>query len=102
MFSSIDRFLNSLTMYRVVLYGLMLLIFLSLALSASGSLPYPPLSLLASALVLFFACYGINVGLGKLFHTPLNDESSAISAAILFFLFSPLKTPSLYNQFKKL
>jgi ferredoxin-NADP reductase/Na+-translocating ferredoxin:NAD+ oxidoreductase RnfD subunit len=92
MLSSIDRFLNSITMYRLVLYGLLVLTLLSLVLSLTGSLPYKPLPLLGSITVLLFVCYLSNWLLGKFFKIAVNDESSAITALILFFVFSPADT----------
>lgn len=76
-------------MYRLVLYGLVILAALSLLLSVVGILSLSPLVLVASLIILTLSCYISNVVLSKLFKAPVNIESNFITALILFFIISP-------------
>lgn len=77
----IDKFLNSITMYKLVLYGLFLLVLYAVAFEGP--------KILIQLFVLFIVCYGVNVTLSKIFKMPMNAESSSITALILFFLIAP-------------
>lgn len=90
MLKSIDKFLNSITMYKLVLYGLLLLAAISIVLGFVGVLPQSGLSLLLSLVVLVITCYVSNEILGRLYKAPRNSESYFITALILFFILSPL------------
>lgn len=92
MIKYIDSFLNQITMYRVVLYGLIALSIVSLILGATGILFYSPLAQLTSLLVLVVACYGSNIFFARVFKAVTNVESSFITAFILFFLLMPVST----------
>lgn len=93
MLSRLDRLLNGITMYRVVLYALLCLAAAAIVLAAFGALAFGPLQLLASLLVLLFAAYGANSLIAWIFGIPQNHESPVITAAILFFVLSPASTP---------
>jgi ferredoxin-NADP reductase/Na+-translocating ferredoxin:NAD+ oxidoreductase RnfD subunit len=90
----IDKFLNNFTMYRVVEYGLLILAAYSFILSLLGLLSYSPIELIVTFLTLTFVCYFGNIILGKIFRSPINVESSIITALILFFLLWPSVEPS--------
>lgn len=93
----IDNFLNGITMYKLVLYGLMLLCVLSIGLGFAGVLPYSGLSLVYSMFAITVVCYVSNYLLGELFSVQTNVESSSITAFILFFILSPIVSlPDLY------
>lgn len=77
----IDKFLNSITMYKLVLYGLFFLALYAVAFEGP--------KILIQLFVLFFVCYGVNITLSKIFKMPMNAESSSITALILFFLIAP-------------
>lgn len=81
-------------MYRLVLYGLLFMAAYSLSLSFFGLLPFEPLPLLFSALILSAVCFFSNLALAKLFKVFVNFESSLITALILFFLLWPPTNPS--------
>lgn len=85
----IDRFLNSITMYRLVAYGLGCLALVAIVFGFTGVLSYPGLSLIGSALILLATCNLTNLVLSKLFKIPANVESASITALILFFLLFP-------------
>ncbi len=81
-------------MYKLVLYGLMILCSISVGLGFMGVLSYSGLSLIYSILAITVACYTSNFVLGKLFSVETNVESSSITAFILFFVLSPITSLS--------
>lgn len=92
MIKYIDSLLNSITMYRVVLYGLLFLAFIAGIFSLTKVLFYSPVSLLISFGLLSMSCFVTNQLLSRLFHAPTNFESSIITTLILFFLLLPPST----------
>jgi ferredoxin-NADP reductase/Na+-transporting NADH:ubiquinone oxidoreductase subunit NqrB len=89
MFDRIDNLLNRITMYRLVLNFLMILIAVAAIFSALGLLPFNPLALLASTLILLWICWAANLAFAKLFRVPANVESVYITALILALIISP-------------
>lgn len=87
---SINNFLNSITMYRLVLYGLSALSLFALVLSIFGILNFTPYALALSAAILIISCYASNYIFAKLFSAPINSESSVITALILFLILDPV------------
>lgn len=77
----IDKFLNSITMYKLVLYGLFVMALYAVAFEGP--------KILIPLVVLFFVCYGVNMLLSKILKVPMNAESSSITALILFFIIAP-------------
>jgi ferredoxin-NADP reductase/Na+-translocating ferredoxin:NAD+ oxidoreductase RnfD subunit len=92
MLKLIDDFLNKITMYRLVLYYLIGLLIVALAYSALGILPYSPLGLLYSVLIICVISWGTNTLFAKVFETPTNTESVWITALILALIITPLKS----------
>lgn len=88
----IDKFLNSITMYRLLLYGLSILALYAFVASLLGGISFSLLSLIGSLIVLLFVSFGSNVLISKLFGAPTNVESSWITAFILFFILQPATT----------
>jgi ferredoxin-NADP reductase/Na+-translocating ferredoxin:NAD+ oxidoreductase RnfD subunit len=86
----IDRQLNNLTMYRLLLYGLALVAGVSIALGFLDVLGFSGPSLLVSLLLLLVVCYGANWSLGKAYRLAPNIESSLITALILFMILPPV------------
>lgn len=91
-FSKIDNFLNSITMYRLVMHGLLALAFISILLSVFGFIYYSFTSLLFSLFILLGVCYGTNRLFAKIFKAPTNLESPFISGLILFFIMAPAQS----------
>jgi glycine betaine catabolism B len=89
MLKYIDDFLNSITMYKVVLYGLLVLAVLSIFFGVLELVPFSGTQLLASLVLLFASSYAFNYLLSVLFRAPTNSESAPITAVILFFIFPP-------------
>lgn len=90
----IDALLNKIPMYRIVLYGLMLMVIYTFGVSILGKLPYDVISLLIHLLVITVSCLVTNAICSYLFKAPTNTESSSITALILFFLLWPLTSPT--------
>lgn len=85
----IDNFLDKITMYRLVLYYLLLLLFGAFVLSALGILHFNPFLLIFSALFLTAVCWVTNKIFSWTFKAPTNVESVYISALILALIVSP-------------
>lgn len=85
----IDNFLNSITMYRLVLYVLVILTAVSILFGFAGLLTFNGPQFIISAVVLLVVCYYINYFFSNLYKVPRNSESSLITALILFLILIP-------------
>src|SRR5437868_7780214 len=92
MLKFIDDRLNSITMYRLVLYYLIVLLGIAEVLSSAGMLPFSPLTLFVSALFLTAVCWLTNSIFANAFRVPANVESVYISALILALIVPPAQT----------
>lgn len=90
----LDNFLNAVTMYKVLLYGLSAIAVLCLVLSATGALTVPFGGLVLSLLLVMIGCGLTNFVLAKIWELPANQESWFISALILFFIVPQATTGS--------
>lgn len=97
MIKFIDNFLNNITMYRLMLYFLIFLISVATVFSFFKILPFNPLSLVLSAVVLVVACFLTNTILAKIFKVSANLESAYITALILALIITP--AANFYNSF---
>lgn len=88
----IDRFLNTTTIYRLVLYYLIGLIVVAVVFAFFGLIPFSPLPIIFSALFLIFVSWTTNTVFAKIWKVSANVESVYISALILVLIFAPLKT----------
>ena len=89
MLKLLDRLIDSLTMYRLLLYYLIGLLLAAMILGQFGHLPYKPLNILLTSLVLLAACWVTNKAFALIFKAPTNHESSLITALILSLIISP-------------
>lgn len=87
----IDDFLNNITMYRLVLYFLIILVGVGLVYSIFGVMPMAPISYLFSFTFLCVAAGVSNWVFAKIFEVPANIESVWISALILGLIIAPPK-----------
>ncbi|HTI13511.1 MAG TPA: oxidoreductase, partial [Dictyobacter sp.] len=94
MIALVDYILDRVTMYRLVLYVLIGLIGVATILSFFKLLAFSPISLLASAGFFLLICWAMNTILARVFHVPVNIESSYITALILTLIVDPAKTLS--------
>jgi ferredoxin-NADP reductase len=88
----IDDFLNNITMYRLVLWFLIILAGVGLLYSLFGVLPYDPINYIFSFTFILVAAYVTNWVFAKAFEAPTNVESIWISALILGLIITPPKT----------
>jgi len=86
----INRMLNDITMYRLVLYGLFVLAIFAIGFGFAKIISYSGVSLLESVILLLLVCQVSNWILAKLFKAPTNTESALITALILFFILAPI------------
>ena len=88
----VDDFLNNITMYRLVLYFLILLAGVGLIYSIAGVLPFDPISYVFSFTFLLVVAGIANYIFAKVFEAQANVESWIISALILGLIIAPPKT----------
>ena len=79
----IDKLINKVSMYRLLLYYLVGLLLIAILFSASGIMHYSGLDIAISSSVLVFACWAVNKVLASIFRAPLNPESSILTGLIL-------------------
>src|SRR5260221_1560729 len=91
MIKFIDRVLNTITMYRLVLYYLIFLLAIAIILCYLGILPYDPLTLLFSIGFLLAVSGITNAIFAWAFKAPANVESVYISALILALILTPAR-----------
>jgi glycine betaine catabolism B len=87
----IDAFLNKMTMYKTVLYCLLLILAASFGLSFFKLLPFGPLDLAASAAFITAVCFFSNAVFAWAFKAPSNMDSVYITALILVLIVTPPK-----------
>ncbi len=86
---TVDSFLNKITMYRLVLYYLIVLVLIAIGFSFFGLLPYSPFAILFSAFFITAICVIANAIFSWAFDAPENVESAYITAFILILLITP-------------
>ena len=95
MFSLVDKLLNRITMYRLLLDYLIALLVIAFGLNIVGVLHFGAASLATSTIILVAVCWVINKALAEIFHAPTNVESVYITALILALIISPMTDGSL-------
>lgn len=91
MFKIIDEFLNNITMYRLVLYYLIILAFAGLIYTLTGTISHDPVNYIFSITFILSICIAGNYFFAKVFDAPTNVESIYISALILGLIITPPK-----------
>jgi ferredoxin-NADP reductase len=89
MMKAIDKLLNKVTMYRLVVYELVLLLVAAVVLGIFRILPYAPLNIVFSAAFIFCVSWIINKIFAWAFDVPTNPESTWITALILALIITP-------------
>ncbi len=92
MFKWIDRWLNGITMYRLVLYYLIAIISGAVVLSFFKQVQYNALQIILSSLFLVAVCGLANDLCGYIFKAPRNVESVFITALILVLIVPPAQS----------
>jgi ferredoxin-NADP reductase len=89
----VDDFLNGITMYRLLLYGLAAVAGVAVVFSLTGTLPYSWDALLASMAVLVTVCYVSNKLISIILEAATNTESALITGLILWCIMPPSTDP---------
>lgn len=89
----IDYLLDRITMYRLMLYYLLVLVAAAIGLSLTGHLQYNALGIALSAGYLTIICWLTNRLFAWVFEAPVNFESVYITALILSLIITPYKVP---------
>ena len=95
MIKTVDRFLDHLTMYRLVLYYLGILLATGLVFSVINLLPYDPIALALTTVLVLAVCWTTNKVFARIFMVPANNESVYITALILALILDPVTTSDL-------
>lgn len=86
----IDNFLNTITMYRLVLYYLVVLFVAAAVFSLFGFLPFNPANLVFSTFVILAVCWFTNTLFAHVFEAEPNAESVYITGFILALIITPV------------
>jgi ferredoxin-NADP reductase len=84
-----ESIIDSITMYRLVLYGLYLITVTALVLSLFGQISFGIIPLVVTLFILLVVSYVASKLFAWTFSAPYNPESWQITAFILFFLIFP-------------
>jgi ferredoxin-NADP reductase len=90
MIKTVDRFLDHLTMYRLVLYYLTALLGAAILLGFAGLVPHDPVALAFTTILALAACWVTNKAFSLIFEIPANGESVYITALILVLILDPV------------
>lgn len=91
MLKFLDTFLDGITMYKLVLYGLIGLLTLATIFGFSGLLPYSPAAILLTTGILLFVSVVANTVFAYVFEAPINLDSTLITALILALIITPIR-----------
>lgn len=86
----IDNLLNSITMYRLVLYGLSLLALIAIIFGFLGILPFSGFQFLITLITILITGFISTTILTKIFKSDTNVESHYITEFILFLVLAPI------------
>jgi ferredoxin-NADP reductase/Na+-translocating ferredoxin:NAD+ oxidoreductase RnfD subunit len=90
--SAVDSFLNRITMYRLVLYGLWVLAGVATVEAFLGWLSFTPIDLIVSLLLLLLSTRAVNAACALFTKATPTPESAYVTALILFFILSPIQS----------
>lgn len=90
MIKTLDRLLDHLTMYRLVLYYLMALLVAAFVLGFLNLVPHDPAALVFTTGLVLAACWITNTVFARIFEVPANNESFYITAIILALILDPV------------
>lgn len=93
MLKLVDRLLDHITMYRLLLYYLLALLAIAMGLSFAGVLQYNGWAIAFSATYITLICWITHSVFAHAFEAPANLESSLITALILALIITPYKEP---------
>jgi ferredoxin-NADP reductase/Na+-translocating ferredoxin:NAD+ oxidoreductase RnfD subunit len=90
MIKRVDRFLDHITMYRLVLYHLIALLVVALVLGFFKIVPHDPIAIAFSTALILAVCWLTNWIFARVFEVPANRESIYITALILALILEPI------------
>lgn len=90
MLKKIDEWLNSVMMYKLVLYGLMIVALAAVLFGFTGVIAYSGWSLLLSLVIALNLSYALNLLCARLWRAQINAESAAITGLIVFLIMGPV------------
>lgn len=88
----IDRYVDSTTMYRLVLTYLIVLLVAAVVLAPLGLVPFDAASIVFGTVLTLVACQATNLIFSRVFGVPANLESAYITALIIALLMPPATT----------
>ncbi len=88
-FNPIDKLINGVSMYRLLLYYLVGLLIVAIGLSAVKDMHYSPIQIGLSAIIAVIACWIINLVFARIFEAPINPESSILTGLIIALIIPP-------------
>ncbi|MEX0649810.1 MAG: oxidoreductase [Candidatus Andersenbacteria bacterium] len=86
----ITSWLQNITMYRLMLYFMLVLLLAAILLSVVGVLPYSPWSIALQTILFPGLCWGVNKVISRSLKLQSNIESSLITGLILSAIVGPL------------
>jgi len=95
MIRAVDRFLDHLTMYRLVLYYLTALLGTAFAFGFVNLVPHDPVALVFTTALALATCWMTNKAFALVFEVPANNESFYITALILALILDPVAVTDL-------
>lgn len=93
----VDKFLDQISMYRLVLYSLIFFVVVASVLGFFNLVPFSAFQILTSAVFLIVVCWSANKTISWFLNYPVAIESSYITALILALIVNPAQ--SLQNYF---
>jgi glycine betaine catabolism B len=90
------KLLDTVTMYRLVLYGVLWLWGVSVILASLGVLPQPPIAIFLSGIILVITSFAANYVIARIYSIPASHESSIITGLILSLIILPPISPYQY------
>lgn len=85
----LDRFLDRITMYRLLMYYVIGLLGIAMLYGAFGVISYSPYTIFLSTALIVGVSVGVNFIFAKLYKAPSNPESSIITGLILALIITP-------------
>ena len=92
MIKQLDRLLDRVTMYRLLIYYLLGLLGVAMMLGALGYLAFSPIAIAFTAAYVVAICWVSNKVFAAIYHAPANPESPLITALILALIITPTVT----------
>ncbi|WP_027169486.1 RnfABCDGE type electron transport complex subunit D [Mesorhizobium sp. WSM3224] len=90
MIKTLDRLLDHITMYRLVLYYLVALLSAAFVLGFLSLVPHRPIELAFTTALVLATCWIANKVFARIFEVPANSESVYITALILALILDPV------------